>query len=106
MDLAAKVMANIAAAPTTSEAQRLRHAKLVDGANQFEAMMLQQMLKSAKFGEAPGTEGDDSSDSGNALQGYGTEALSKAIASSGGFGMARQIVRQVDAEDARKGGKV
>jgi Rod binding domain-containing protein len=84
---------------SSSETQRI--AKLKDGAHQFEAMMLQQMLRTVKFGTAPG-DGEDESE-GNALQGYGTEALAKSIAAAGGFGIANQIIRQVTAEDRSKG---
>ena len=93
----------IAAIPATnasiSETQRM--AKLKDGAHQFEAMMLHQMLKTVKFGAAPGD--DEGESEGDALQGYGTEALAKSIAGAGGFGIANQIIRQVTAEDQSKG---
>ena len=79
-----------------------RTAKLADGAHQFEAMMLQQMMKGLKFSSAPG-EADDPDGEGNALESYGTQALAKAMADSGGFGIARQIIRQVSAEDQSKG---
>ena len=82
-----------------------RTAKLVAGAHEFEGMMLQQMLKGLKFGEAPGDGGEDGEATGanGTLQGYGTEALAKSIASGGGFGIARRIIAQVTAEDAAKG---
>jgi len=79
-----------------------RMAKLADGAQQFEAMMLQQMLKPLKFGESPDSGGDDEN-TGGVMQGYGTEALAKSISSHGGFGIAKQIIRQVTAEDHVKG---
>ena len=81
-----------------------RTAKLVAGAHEFEAMMLQQMLKGLKFGEAPG-DGEDGEASGanGTLQGYGTEALAKSIASGRGFGIAQRMIEQVTAEDAAKG---
>jgi flagellar protein FlgJ len=83
------------------DVQQQRMAKLKDGAQQFEAMLVQQILKTSKFGAAPGASDED--DSGGILQSYGTEALAKSIASSGGFGLARQIVRQVTAEDHARG---
>jgi flagellar protein FlgJ len=83
--------------------EKQRMAKLEDGAHQFEAMMLQQMLKPLKFNSAPGEGTDDSEGEGSALQGYGTEALAKSIANAGGFGLAKQIIRQVSAEDQSKG---
>ena len=82
-----------------------RTAKLASGAHEFEAMMLQQMLKGLKFGQAPGDGGDGEEASGanGTLQSYGTEALAKAISGQGGFGIARKIIQQVTAEDAAKG---
>ena len=81
-----------------------RTAKLASGAHEFEAMMLQQMLKGLKFGQAPGDGGDDGDATGanGTLQAYGTEALAKSISSAGGFGIAQRIIRQVTAEDAAK----
>jgi flagellar protein FlgJ len=92
--------------------ERLRTAKLVDGARQFEGMLLGEMLKGMKFGEAPGDAGEDDGGGGadGTLRGYGTDSLAKAIAAGGGFGIARQIVKQVGMESARaelkKGAKV
>lgn len=77
--------------------------KLVDGARQFEAMMLEQMLKPMHFGSSPDAAGEaDASGSNDTLSGFGTEAVAKALASGNGFGLARQIVRQVSAENAAR----
>ena len=79
-------------------------AKLKDGAQQFEAMMLGEMLKPLHFGGAADQDGDGDDRAGGTIESFGTEALTKAIASSGGFGIARHILRQVTAErDARQG---
>jgi len=89
-----------------SAADRQRLAKLTDGAQSFEAMMLGQILKPLQFGGTPGSNGDDdtNSDAGaDTTRGMGTEALAKAIASGGGFGIARQIIRQVTQQDASTG---
>jgi len=87
---------------TASAAQRT--AKLAAGAHEFEAMMLQQMMKSLKFGQAPGdADGEEAGGANGTLQSYGTEALAKGIASGGGFGIAERIIHQVTAEDAAKG---
>ncbi len=82
-----------------------RTAKLASGAHEFEAMMLQQMMKGLKFGQAPGdgADGEEGSGANGTLQSYGTEALAKAISGQGGFGIARKIIEQVTAEDAAKG---
>lgn len=79
--------------------------KLVDGARQFEAMMLEQMLKGLSFSGAPGEDPEDSqAGAAGTVQSFGTEAVAKAIAAGGGFGLARQIVRQVQAEQQSTNG--
>ncbi len=90
---------------TTAAPAAAADKKLADGAREFEAMMLSQMLKGLSFGGAPGEDPDDA-DAGAAgtVRSFGTEAVAKAVAAGGGFGLARQIVRQVSAErDATKG---
>ena len=88
---------------TATSARRM--AKLADGAHQFEAMMLEQMLKPLKFGAAPGSGSDDDSNDSAAdtVAGFGTEALARSIASHGGFGIAQQVIRQVTHEDQARG---
>jgi Rod binding domain-containing protein len=79
-----------------------RHARLVDAAQQFEGMMLEQLLKPLQksqdtgFGQDPDTDRDGSLDT---LSSYGTEAVANSIARSGGLGIARKIVADVDRID-------
>ncbi len=81
-------------------------AKLKDAAREFESMMLGELLKPLQFGGAPGSDEEEGGGAGATIQGFGTEALTKAIASGGGFGIARQILRQVTAEhDAKSNGE-
>jgi peptidoglycan hydrolase FlgJ len=91
------------------EAQR--NARLVDAAQQFEGMMLEQILKPMQssqdsgFGQDPDGERDGSLDT---MSSYGTEAVARAIARSGGVGIARKIVAEVSrtaakAEEGRVG---
>ena len=73
--------------------------KLVDGAHQFEAMMLEQILKPLNFGGSPDDSGtENEGGAAGTIRGFGTDAVAKAVATGGGFGLARQIVRQVTAE--------
>lgn len=82
--------------------------KLVDGARQFEAMMLQKLLKPLQFGASPDNGEESAGGAGETVRSFGTEAIAKAIATRGGFGVAREIVRQVTAErdagEQKKGG--
>ncbi|HEX4652533.1 MAG TPA: hypothetical protein VH250_13610 [Granulicella sp.] len=81
-----------------------RHARLVDAAQQFEGMMLEQLLKPLQksqdtgFGQDPDADRDGSLDT---LSSYGTEAVASSIARSGGLGIARKLVADVDRIDAR-----
>ena len=86
---------------TADSADRAKTAKLTDAAQQFEAMMLQQMLKPLQFGGSPEDGGDDPDNAGGAsdtIRSMGTEALSKSIAQAGGFGVAKKIVSQIEAQ--------
>ncbi len=77
-----------------------RHAKLVDAAQQFEATMLQELLKPMRRGQAGWDEEIDDSAS-NTISSFGSEAMAKAIARGGGFGIAKQIVAKVAVENQR-----
>ncbi len=98
------------AGPAAGTTDAQQQAKLVKGAHEFEAMLLNEFLKPLKFGHAESTEeGADETGGGQSdtICGFATEAMSKAIADHGGFGLAKQIVRQVTAEhDAKVGAKV
>lgn len=87
-------------AVTGVEAQR--HAKLADAAQQFEAMMMQELLKPLQAGQ-DGWGGDQQNDDAAAdtMSSFGTEAVAKAIAKDGGLGIARQVIRQVTLENQR-----
>jgi peptidoglycan hydrolase FlgJ len=76
-------------------------AKLTDAAQQFEGMLLQEMLKPLRSNE-DSWSGDESSDSGSeTINSFGVEAVAKAISKSGGLGIARQVIQQVTVEHER-----
>ena len=84
-----------------------KNPKLVNAAQQFESMMLQEMLKPMRSGEDSwGGDGDKSSDSSmDTISSFGTEAVATAISKAGGLGIARQVIQQVTKEhqqDERK----
>ena len=85
-----------------------KQAKLVDGAHQFEAMLLNEMLKPLKFGEAESSDLSADESQGGAsdtIRGFATEAIGKAIAGKGGMGLAKQIISQVTTEHQRQEAK-
>jgi peptidoglycan hydrolase FlgJ len=89
-----------ASSPVAAGLDVQKQAKLVDAAQQFEAMMLQEMLKPMRGGK-DSWGGDDKSDSDSAsdtISSFGTEAFAKAISKGGGFGIARQVISQVKLE--------
>jgi len=94
-------------ASTAMEATK--QAKLVQAAQQFEAMLLQEMLKPMRSGQDSwGGDGGGSLDSSGSLgssdgsmdtiSSFGTEAVAAAISKGGGFGIAKQVIRQVTLE--------
>ena len=94
---------NITSAASSQVAPGLdvqKQSKLADAAQQFEAMMLQEMLKPMRGGK-DSWGGDDKSDSDSAsdtISSFGTEAFAKAISKGGGFGIAKQVISQVKLE--------
>ena len=95
------------AGPTlTADPEQQRHAKLVDAAQKFEGMLLQEILKPMQksqdtgFGEDPDADRDGSLDT---MTSYGTEAMANAIAKSGGLGIAKQVIEKVSDLDTRTG---
>ncbi len=87
------------AAPATKQ-----HAQLVKAAREFEAMLMQEMLKPMRgkdplFAE-PDANGSDSDQDGGVLQGFGTQAMAEGISAGGGLGIAKLVVRQVEGEHA------
>ena len=80
-----------------------KQAKLVNAAHQFEAMMLQEMLKPMQSGgdKWSGEDKDDGDSASDTIRSFGTEAFANAISKGGGFGIAKTIIAQVRAEQQR-----
>jgi peptidoglycan hydrolase FlgJ len=75
------------------------HSRLVDAAQQFEALMVQELLKPMTSTENKWDTGEEEGDkSMDTMSSYGTEAVAKAIAKGGGLGIAKKVVEQVTAE--------
>jgi peptidoglycan hydrolase FlgJ len=93
------------AASSATTVVAARHRKLTDAAQQFEGMLLQEMLKPMKehgFAQDEADDGDDKdagSGFGDTLSSFGSETLATAIAKSGGFGIAKRVVEQVESEN-------
>lgn len=84
---------------TASRSDVQQHARLVDAAQRFEGMLLQELLKPVQSGKDDwGTEDPDTDHSADTLSGFGTEAVANAISKNGGLGIARRIIQQVSRE--------
>jgi flagellar protein FlgJ len=76
-----------------------RHTKLVKAAQQFEAVMLGELMK--PLGKNTAIGGSDDEQGSNALQGYSVEAMAGAMARSGALGFANRIVASVEKHDPK-----
>ena len=84
---------------TSTDADAQRRSKLADAAQQFEAMMLQELLKPMRTSEDD-LSGEKSEDgSFDTIASFGTEAVAKSISKSGGLGIARQVVQQLSQQE-------
>jgi Rod binding domain-containing protein len=90
-------------APAAGTAQ---HRKLVEAAQQFEGMLMQEMLKPMRehgFGQQDSDDKEEGSGFADTLSSFGTETMATAIAKSGGLGIAKRVVAQVEAENTAHG---
>src|SRR5882757_7866203 len=96
-----KIGADLTSQPVNG-AEAQKQAKLDDAAQQFEATMLQELLKPLQHGQNS-WGGEESSDdtASDTISSFGTEAIAKAISQGGGFGIAKQIVSKVTLEHQR-----
>jgi peptidoglycan hydrolase FlgJ len=93
----------VAATTASDTMSALQHKKLTDAAQQFEGMLLQEMLKPMRehgFGQEEGEDKDEGSGFGDTLSSFGTEAVATAISKGGGLGIAKRVVAQVEGEKA------
>jgi flagellar protein FlgJ len=89
-----KISSDVSSQSATFQEQR--RAKLVDASQQFEAAMLQELLKPMQHGQGD-WDGDGKNDdsASDTMSSFGTEAVAKAISERGGFGLAKMIVAKV-----------
>jgi peptidoglycan hydrolase FlgJ len=77
--------------------------KLVQAAQEFEGLMMKELLKPMTSDRLVGGEDEDDSDvgSGGALGEFASEALGQALSQQGGLGIADRIVRDLTGYSAR-----
>ena len=86
---------NVAAAgAVTTDSKRPDNAKLKDAAGKFEAMLIAQMLKSARKTDSGGWSGE-SDQSTSSIMDMAEQHLGELLGSQGSFGLARMVVSQL-----------
>lgn len=114
------ISVNPQSSTTGSDARVKQNPRLVSAAHEFEASLMQELLKplqqdplfapddsdgSDPLGNLENGSGDDQGSSG-ALMSLGSEALAEAISERGGFGIATQILHHFGTDNfAAKAGK-
>lgn len=76
-------------------------AKIHDAAQQFESLLIGQLLKSAREADGGGWMGTDDEDAGQVGVEMGEQQFAKLLAASGGLGLARLIETGLKTESAR-----
>jgi len=80
----------------TSEALQTQNAsKLHDAAQQFEALMIGEMLKTTRESGSDGWLGSGESTGDDSAMGMAESELSRALATSGGMGLSKVIEREM-----------
>jgi flagellar protein FlgJ len=77
-------------------------SKLGDAARQFESLLIGEMLKSARESDSDGWLGSGSDSGSESAMGMAETQFAQAIASQGGFGLAKTIERSVASQTAQK----
>ncbi len=83
------------ATPLSGAAHADSPAKIQKGATDFEALLLTEMLRSARQATGGGLTGDDSddgSDANSSLVDLGEQQFAQALSASGGLGIAKMVV--------------
>lgn len=78
------------------EAASTPSPKLVKAAQEFEAQLMQELLKPMTTSDGlMGTDDDSDSGSNGALGQFASESLGKALSQHGGLGIANQIIKEL-----------
>jgi flagellar protein FlgJ len=64
---------------------------LAESAQQFESLLIEQMLRSMRETEGEGWMGGGSDQAGSTLMEYAEQEMSRVIAAGGGFGLAKMV---------------
>lgn len=94
MDLTGPSLVSAEAPAPVTPSPRLQSA-----AHEFEATMLQELLKPlqerSEFSDKDDDEDEDDSGSGDSLREYGTETMARALSAQGGLGISRMVLAKL-----------
>ena len=76
--------------------------RLADAAKQFESLMIDQMMKTVRESSGGGWLSDGDQTGEDSSMGMAEEQFAKAMASSGGLGLAKMIVKTMSKPEADK----
>jgi Rod binding domain-containing protein len=75
-----------------------RPESLKDAAGKFEALLISQMLKSARQSDSGGWTGEQDQ-AGSSIMDMAEQHLGELLGSQGSFGLARMVVNQLGAKE-------
>lgn len=70
-------------------------AKVKETAQQFEAMLIAQMMKSARESSAGGWGGESEDKAGDSMMDMAEQQLSQLLAAGGGLGLAKLVIQGI-----------
>lgn len=79
---------------------------IAKAASQFEALLIGQLLKSARSGDDEGWFGTDSGDAGSTMTEMSEQVLSSTLAAKGGLGLAKLVTQGMEKSAAQNTPKV
>lgn len=77
--------------PVPPEGRTDQPRDLAESAQQFESLLIEQMLRSMREAEGKGWMGGGSDQAGASLMEYAEQEMSRVIAAGGGFGLAKMV---------------
>jgi len=86
--------ADLASLPDSSSDQKLNRdtpEAVAKAATQFEALLIGEVLKSARDADGSGWMGTDEDEAGSTLMEVSEQQISQALATGGGLGLAKMI---------------
>ncbi len=87
--------------PGTAAPKHDNPAKIHEAAQQFEALLIGQLLKTSKEANGGGWLGTDEDDAGQAGVEMGEQQFANMLAASGGLGLAKLIEAGLKTESAK-----